>query len=584
MSRLALRFDPAILDPDKLYLAEGFSREDFCRALTGTTAAPAKPVKENPSRVVWRLQLNGRTVYVKHYRDWSLAGRLARALGYSRARREWEFAGYLRSRGVPTPTVLAWCRQDAQEWLITEAVEPAQAADQWHLEQIWRDDPPARRQVSRVAAAMGELVGRMHAAGILHGDLHCGNVLVRTDGPQPNLVLLDLHRMRRRGRLSRRQRTANLAQLYYDRFNFTCVVDRVRFLKHYLRASVAGGTTAGWAAMIEGFARRHARRQLAQRDRRIFSRNRYFAPLRLQHGWRGHVVLESKRRLAGSTAANLRFEPSDWAAALARPEELLEGPNVEVIKDSRSSLVVRRHLKIGPHEVEVYIKRSRRKHAWKVLADCLRPSRARRAFERGHVLLTRRIATALPLAALERRWGPLLRDNILITEAVHAPRLHRFLEAHLGPSPRGDAQLTASQQHHLAQQVLGQLGKLVRRLHDNRVAHRDLKAGNLLVQWVPHRTPELVLVDLDGLRRVVWLTNRRRLQGLMRLNVSLLECPAVSHAGRLRMLLGYLRRPGVQQPNFKPYWRVLEAWSARKLRQQIHSRRARQRAARRPGP
>jgi hypothetical protein len=50
----------------------------------------------------------------------------------------------------------------------------------------------------------------------------------------------------------------------------------------------------------------------------------------------------------------------------------------------------------------------------------------------------------------------------------------------------------------------------------------------------------------------------------------------------MRMLLGYLRRPGCGRINFKPYWRVLEQWSASKLDQQIRSRRKRQKAARRP--
>jgi hypothetical protein len=70
----------------------------------------------------------------------------------------------------------------------------------------------------------------------------------------------------------------------------------------------------------------------------------------------------------------------------------------------------------------------------------------------------------------------------------------------------------------------------------------------------------------------------------MRLNVSLLKCPVVNRAGRLRMLLGYFRRPGRGPINFKAYWRVLEDWSARKLRRQILSRRKRQKAARRPSP
>ena len=89
-------------------------------------------------------------------------------------------------------------------------------------------------------------------------------------------------------------------------------------------------------------------------------------------------------------------------------------------------------------------------------------------------------------------------------------------------------------------------------------------------------------MDLDGLSQRRYLTTKRRFQGLMRLSVSLLNCPSVNHAGRLRMLLGYLRRPGSGRINFKPYWRMLEKWSGRKLRQQIRSRRKRQRVTRQP--
>ena len=70
----------------------------------------------------------------------------------------------------------------------------------------------------------------------------------------------------------------------------------------------------------------------------------------------------------------------------------------------------------------------------------------------------------------------------------------------------------------------------------------------------------------------------------MRLNVSLLECPVVNRAGRLRMLLGYLRGPGVGQVNFRPYWQLLQDWSGRKIRHQIASRQLRQKALRRAGP
>jgi tRNA A-37 threonylcarbamoyl transferase component Bud32 len=539
-------------------------------------------VKRNASRTVYRGRLNGQEVYLKHFHrgDWlhRLVGRLRRC----DARNELIFSEYLRQQGVPTAETLAARCNHGCQWLATRAVRPAVSCEQWHREQRHRG-AQGLAEIRRGTIELARLVGRMHAAGVLHDDLHCGNVLVRTDRPAGDrMVLFDLHRATRRRRLSRRLRAKNLAQLMHDRGLWTTRTDRLRFLKAYLAASGAKGSLRGWQWLVERFAARHTRRQHRQRDRRIRGQNRYFHSLSLAGGWRGKVVLASKRRLAGSRAAHEVFERDAWRRALADPQALVDAPGAEVIKDSRSGKVVRRRLCVGDVELDVFIKQPRRKRAWKVLIDCFRLSRPMRAFRRGHQLLARRIPTALPLAALERRVGPLLRDSILITEAVDAPRLNTFLRTWLSARPRGDRELSPAQQRHLAQDVLWQLGRLVQHLHDNGYAHRDLKGNNLLVRWTPGQPPELVMIDLDGLRRLPVVPARRRFQGLMRLNVSLLECPVVNRAGRLRMLVGYLRRPGQGRINYKPYWVVLEQWSARKIRGQIRSRRRRQRAVRRP--
>jgi len=565
------------------YLAEtaGQLGQEELRELSSPPADRWRVVKHNPSRTVYFGSLGGRGVYVKHFHSRSLVRRVMKRLGRSDLWCEMSYAAYLTGRGVATPEVLAAGTCNGGTWLATRAVAPAEPGDRWHERQLALGHAGARA-IRQAAVALAQTVARMHAAGVLHRDLHCGNIMIRTDGAAPQPVLMDLHRARHRRVLSRRARAANLAQLFHDRYCFTSRSDRLRFLKHYLAASQASGTLRGWQIMVVQLAYHHARRMYAKRDRRTLRKDKYFYPVTLGRGWRGHVVLATKNHTKNSPASAMQFDAADWRAALADPEGLFVGPEVEAVKDSRSSQIVRRHIQVGPHRLCVYVKRARRKFAWKAIVDFFRPARSTRAFALGHALRNRRIPTALPLAALERRVGGLLVDSIFIVEAVDAPCLNRFMDTWLARQPQADARLTAAQQHRLAQEVLWQLGRLVQRLHDHNFAHRDLKASNLLVRWSPGSSPEVVLVDLDGISRRRLLTTRRRFQGLMRLNVSLLECPAVNHAGRLRMLLGYLRRPGCGRVNFKPYWRVLEEWSDHKLRRQIRSRRKRQKASRRP--
>ncbi len=538
-------------------------------------------IKTNASRTVYRGRLDGMDVYCKHFHGQKLLKRLGRKLGMGDSVTEMRLAKHLIASGVQTPLPVASACKGEMEWFASQAVAPAVAGDLWHDEKL-SDGQAGRADIRKVTTELAELIGKMHASGALHNDLHCGNILVRTDSEIDRLVLMDLHRAARKRRLSRRTMAANLAQLLHDRLDFTSRTDRLRFLKHYLKITSAPGSMRGWAWMIEGFASRHRQRQFQQRDRRILQAGRYFSPISLPGNWRGHVVLASKRKFAGSQASRLSFAKDEWIEAIGDPLELLNRGDIEILKESGPVLVARRKINIGGHTVDVVIKRQRRSKFFKALADCFRPARSIRSFVLGHKLLTRRIETALPLAAIYRRVGPWLADSILITETIQAPHLNEFLNTQLADTPGTESQLTGPARHKLSRDVLNQLGLMLGRLHDNRFAHRDLKANNILVKFTLGHLPRFVLLDLDGLRECFFITTRSKLQGLMRLNVSLLNCPAINHAGRLRMLLGYLRRPGFGRIDFKQHWRILEVWSAKKLRQQIKSRRKKQKSLRRP--
>jgi tRNA A-37 threonylcarbamoyl transferase component Bud32 len=559
--------------------------KDHIDALCTPTKTGWQVVKHNPSRTVYRGTIGQQEYYLKHFHSQSIWHRLGKQIGLYHARREMHIACYLNSRGISALPVVAAMWGKKCQWVLSQAVTGASSGVAWHKLQLERRSS-ARGIIDHAVLELADLIGQMHRCGVVHHDLHADNVMVRTTGQQVSLVLMDLHRAGRRFHLSRRAQAANLAQLLHDRYEATTRTQRLRFLRRYLQASGQGGTLVGWQRLIQHFAAGHRRRIYNHSQRRIFGSNRYFAPIKLSSGWQGQAVLASKHTQEFSAADKYTFTAGDWSAALADIEGLFTGPNVQVIKDSRSGVVVRNHLTVAGREIDVFIKRPRRKVRWKVLLDCLRPARPMRAFDMGHRLLIRGVATALPLVCLERRVGPILTDSILITETVPGLPLDQFLlTCTAGPACEASqvaSSLTPYKRQLIIREVLAGIGRLLQSLHNNNFAHRDMKETNLLVSWSLQQQPRIVLLDLDGLRHVWNMTMRRRFQALMRLNVAMLTSQAINQAGRMRMLLGYLRYPGCGRIDFKPYWRVLEQWSGKKLHQQIHSLRKKQKALRRP--
>jgi hypothetical protein len=79
-------------------------------------------------------------------------------------------------------------------------------------------------------------------------------------------------------------------------------------------------------------------------------------------------------------------------------------------------------------------------------------------------------------------------------------------------------------------------------MHRRGLAHRDLKAGNLLVlQGDP---PRILLADLDGLRVKGVVSGPRREKDLARLLRTLREDCGFSRADWVRLLSAYRRRSG----------------------------------------
>lgn len=174
-------------------------------------AAPGRgeTVKDNRVRSVHRWE----GLFVKRFKAAGPLGRL-RAFLADRALHEFRMLGLLRERGVDAPEPVAWARRGGESFLFTREIPGARPL---------REGPWTRRTLEELAA----FARRIHDAGILHGDLHVGNIL-RAQG---RLWLVDVHRAVALDRLTPAERAASLGFLLLSFVTFVGRTDAMRFVR-----------------------------------------------------------------------------------------------------------------------------------------------------------------------------------------------------------------------------------------------------------------------------------------------------------------------------------------------------------------
>lgn len=530
-------------------------------------------VKQNPQRSVWRAVLGGVPYFLKYYlcRGWS---DVVRGLFRPPAcLAEWNSGIFALRAWIPAVRPAAYtthlvCAGRRCALLVTEALEPA-----YPLNEFWRmveSDPDRHRRLEdkgQLIELLAEMIARAHQAGLEHMDMHAANILVQPVGPRRyRTAFVDLHSARLDVPIHDRAVVRNLVQLNQWFRKNSAIGDRLRFLRAYCRwrnefeVSYPHGRKLDLdfeqlvAALAHG-AERHAERLGSQRDRRLKRDGRYFRRVRLPGGWSGMVFVRCKHTDEESRASSLVLEVEWWRRQLSQPLRWFAEEG-SVCKNSHSATVARTLLPVGGGQLPVIVKRPRARNRLRALRLLLSPSRSARAWRMGHALLHRDVATARPLAYLERRVGPIVLDSLLITEALPgAVDLETLL--------RQTATRLSGRDWLLFKCELAEaLARHVRRFQERGFVHRDCKAQNILVSPPPART--LLWIDLDGVRRAGRLPQTQRLAPLLRLHVSLENIPGLTRSDRLRFLLHYLARFGSRPDEWKVVWRAIATGVQRK--------------------
>jgi tRNA A-37 threonylcarbamoyl transferase component Bud32 len=546
--------DSGVLGPDGPRLAEWLA--------TGAAVV----VKQAPHCTVYRVVLSDLDFHLKHYHPADARSRARSLLRASKAKSEAERTREAGARGVPTLELLAVGESARGSYLLTRTVRDALTLTAFLEEELPRFD--ARRQTrvrQRLATALGRFLAQMHDAGVVHDDLHPGNLLLRLGADdEAKLYLIDLYAVRLGAPLNWPRSRDNLVILN----------------RWFVLRSARSDRLRCWTAYREARNRTITRQTIRDLENRTLLSNLQFWRAKDHRCLGGNRWFRRVRSAVAVGSAAADMDLAVLAPLLADPDEPFRRPGVAVLKDSPSSTVIEFDLPVGGVTRRVIYKRfavTRWTDPWAAL---FRPAPAMRSYVMGHGLRLRGLPTPRPLALWHRTRFGLFHEGYLLTEkAQSAVELPAYVA--------GLGSFSAAKRQAALHDLINQTGRLLAALHARRLSHRDLKGANLLVNSVPwfvssrgavERTeaasetsprPQIWFIDLVGVRRHDRLTMARRAQNLARLYASFHSRGLITRTDLLRFLRAYLGL-GWSASNWKTWYnaiaRAFEAKVRRNLR------------------
>ncbi len=521
--------------------------ETLCKepSLSTTGQTKVQLVKQNVYRATYRIHLDGARegIYVKKYdiKDWRV--RLLSRFLLTQAQREWKMMLEFREMGLPVPLPIALGQksegQEITEYLLTQevsAAQPVRDSTQWNKEVLLK--------------ALAVLTLQLHRNHIFMRDFQLGNILLRAEGPRPQLCLLDLHSASFVKRLKKPQKIWMLAKLldsFTPLFDFK---DEERFLELYARGMPDFHNEFRVnVEKVQALARKIKRTHLKSRTYRCLRNSTSFA-LEEHSGWRVYRKRE--------------FSTEEVFKILKAYEDSSQENNTEIKNTNKT------HLRILESENGSFcVKHYRCNESLDYLKRLVGISRARRAWVIGNGLVVRGIPTAQPLALVECQ-----EEAFLLSRALtNFPRLDHYVLENF----RENLNYNTLQKK---KRFITALAQAIKILHDKKVYHGDLKACNILVEELPQGSnpsftglrrnadPELIplspplakgdlggfeawqfyLIDYDRVMFDREISLRRRAKNLAQLHTSIPWC--IGRTDRMRFYREYSKGLELDKKSF----------------------------------
>lgn len=222
-----------------------YNTPEFCRAVERFLDSEFKelsPVSISSDRKVFRTAINGHEIYVKQYDIKNLKQFIKTLFHLNKAQKAWKFGRRLVKLGINTAFPIAFFRRlrfglPTAYVLIMTGI-PDSIKLRHHIDTHLQPVKVASEQKIKLIKKTARLLGRLHMAGIYHGDFTSHNIIVQILPPPEyyRVYLIDLDAIDSMYWISSRRRIKNLDEIGRNVLDLRLfsTADRARFLKTYL--------------------------------------------------------------------------------------------------------------------------------------------------------------------------------------------------------------------------------------------------------------------------------------------------------------------------------------------------------------
>ncbi|MBW8034797.1 MAG: hypothetical protein FVQ79_03870 [Planctomycetes bacterium] len=221
--------------------AKNFSTAPLLSEYIYDIRGPFTPVAASKFARVFRCKVNfashEQDLFFKQYLYRSPIDFLKHIFRPSRAKRAAAAAIMLAQHGLSTPEIIAIGQLKIaglaiKTFVITRTIENAK--DLYACIEEVLQAPVLQRH--KFLTDLGTTIGTMHNAGIFHGDLRPGNVMVRIQDGNWKFYFLDNERTKKFAQIPEKLRLKNLIQINMIISDQLTAADRMRFYKSYRKA------------------------------------------------------------------------------------------------------------------------------------------------------------------------------------------------------------------------------------------------------------------------------------------------------------------------------------------------------------